>query len=52
MCVYDLTSERSFESLENYWLKEIRTHAPSNAVRFFNPNFVLHFVALELLSIE
>jgi len=32
MCVYDLTNEKSFENLENYWLKEIKTHAPSNAV--------------------
>ncbi|KHN83156.1 Ras-related protein Rab-1A [Toxocara canis] len=32
MCVYDLTDERSFENLQNYWLKEIRNHAPSNAV--------------------
>lgn len=32
MCVYDLTNEKSFEHLENYWLKEIRNHAPSNAV--------------------
>ncbi|KAH7732087.1 Ras family protein [Aphelenchoides avenae] len=32
MCVYDLTNEKSFENLENYWLKEIRNHAPQNAV--------------------
>jgi 50S ribosomal subunit-associated GTPase HflX len=32
MVVYDLTNERSFENLENYWLKEIRNHAPQNAV--------------------
>lgn len=32
MCVYDLTNERSFENLENYWLKEIRNNAPQNAV--------------------
>lgn len=51
MCVYDLTNDKSFENLENYWLKvrcqrcirrniqlrfvplkEIKTHAPSNAV--------------------
>uniref|UniRef100_A0A914ZGP2 Ras family protein n=1 Tax=Parascaris univalens TaxID=6257 RepID=A0A914ZGP2_PARUN len=32
MCVYDLTDERSFENLQNYWLREIRNHAPSNAV--------------------
>lgn len=32
MCVYDLTNERSFEHLENYWLKEIRNNAPQNAV--------------------
>ncbi|MFH4977640.1 hypothetical protein AB6A40_004349 [Gnathostoma spinigerum] len=32
MCVYDLTSEKSFENLQNYWIKEIRSHAPSNAV--------------------
>ncbi|EJW77820.1 Ras family protein [Wuchereria bancrofti] len=32
MCVYDLTDERSFDNLRNYWLKEIRLHAPSNAV--------------------
>uniref|UniRef100_A0A1I8AH70 Ras-related protein Rab-21 n=1 Tax=Steinernema glaseri TaxID=37863 RepID=A0A1I8AH70_9BILA len=32
MCVYDLTDERSFENLENYWLKEIRKNAPQNAV--------------------
>ncbi|VDK64560.1 unnamed protein product [Onchocerca ochengi] len=32
MCVYDLTDERSFDNLRNYWLKEIRMHAPSNAV--------------------
>ncbi|VDK76285.1 unnamed protein product [Litomosoides sigmodontis] len=32
MCVYDLTDERSFDNLRNYWLKEIRVHAPSNAV--------------------
>lgn len=32
MCVYDLTNERSFENLENYWLKEIKNHAPQNAV--------------------
>uniref|UniRef100_A0A914BZ26 Uncharacterized protein n=1 Tax=Acrobeloides nanus TaxID=290746 RepID=A0A914BZ26_9BILA len=32
MCVYDLTNEKSFENLENYWLKEIKEHAPQNAV--------------------
>lgn len=32
MCVYDLTNEKSFENLENYWLKEIKNHAPQNAV--------------------
>ncbi|KAK6110727.1 Ras family protein [Brugia pahangi] len=32
MCVYDLTDERSFNNLRNYWLKEIQLHAPSNAV--------------------
>ncbi|VDK44790.1 unnamed protein product [Anisakis simplex] len=32
MCVYDLTDERSFENLQSYWLKEIRSNAPSNAV--------------------
>lgn len=32
MCVYDLTNEKSFENLENYWLKEIKNHAPPNAV--------------------
>lgn len=32
MCVYDLTDERSFENLQNYWLKEIGNHAPSNAI--------------------
>ncbi|GMT06250.1 hypothetical protein PENTCL1PPCAC_28424 [Pristionchus entomophagus] len=32
ICVYDMCSEKSFENLENYWLKEIKTHAPSNAV--------------------
>uniref|UniRef100_A0A0N5AC67 Ras family protein n=1 Tax=Syphacia muris TaxID=451379 RepID=A0A0N5AC67_9BILA len=32
MCVYDLTDERSFENLQNYWLKEIRKHAPPNAI--------------------
>ncbi|CAJ0583487.1 unnamed protein product, partial [Mesorhabditis spiculigera] len=32
MCVYDLTNEKSFENLENYWIKEIQRHAPQNAV--------------------
>ncbi|KAL6723541.1 hypothetical protein Aduo_018533 [Ancylostoma duodenale] len=32
MCVYDMTNEKSFNSLENYWLKEIRQHAPVNSV--------------------
>lgn len=32
MCVYDLTDEKSFENLQNYWLKEIRNHAPPNAI--------------------
>ncbi|VDM98307.1 unnamed protein product [Thelazia callipaeda] len=32
MCVYDLTDEKSFDNLRNYWLKEIRLHAPSNAI--------------------
>ncbi|CAJ0609785.1 unnamed protein product [Cylicocyclus nassatus] len=32
MCVYDMTNENSFNSLENYWLKEIRQHAPQNSV--------------------
>lgn len=32
ICVYDMCSEKSFENLENYWLKEIKNHAPSNAV--------------------
>ncbi|CAI4229410.1 unnamed protein product [Auanema sp. JU1783] len=32
MCVYDMTNEKSFENLENYWLKEIRQNAPPNAV--------------------
>uniref|UniRef100_A0A0K0EX53 Ras-related protein Rab-1A n=1 Tax=Strongyloides venezuelensis TaxID=75913 RepID=A0A0K0EX53_STRVS len=32
MCVFDLTNEKSFENIENYWLKQIRTHAPPNAV--------------------
>lgn len=30
--VFDLCNEKSFENLENYWLKEIRSHAPQNAV--------------------
>lgn len=32
VCVYDMTSEKSFDNLENYWLKEIKQHAPQNAV--------------------
>uniref|UniRef100_A0A0K0D451 Ras family protein n=1 Tax=Angiostrongylus cantonensis TaxID=6313 RepID=A0A0K0D451_ANGCA len=32
MCVYDMTSEKSFSNLESYWLTEIRKHAPQNAV--------------------
>jgi GTPase SAR1 family protein len=32
MVVYDLTNDKSFENLENYWLREIRDHAPQNAV--------------------
>lgn len=32
MCVYDMTNEKSFDNLENYWLKEIKNHAPQNAV--------------------
>ncbi|WKY15801.1 hypothetical protein Q1695_000912 [Nippostrongylus brasiliensis] len=32
MCVYDMTSEKSFNNLEGYWLKEIKHHAPQNAV--------------------
>lgn len=32
MCVYDMTNEKSFDNLENYWLKEIKKHAPQNAV--------------------
>ncbi|PAV83641.1 hypothetical protein WR25_21665 isoform B [Diploscapter pachys] len=32
MCVYDMTNEKSFENLESYWLKEIKQHAPQNAV--------------------
>jgi len=32
MCVYDLTNKRSFENLQNYWLKQIEEHAPPNAV--------------------
>lgn len=32
MCVYDMTNEKSFENLEKYWLKEIKQHAPPNAV--------------------
>lgn len=32
MCVYDMTNEKSFENLEKYWLKEIKQHAPANAV--------------------
>ncbi|KAI6201049.1 hypothetical protein M3Y96_00800000 [Aphelenchoides besseyi] len=38
MCVYDLTNERSFENLENYWLREVRNHAPQNAVLFLVGN--------------
>jgi GTPase SAR1 family protein len=30
--VFDLCNEKSFENLEQYWLKEIRNHAPQNAV--------------------
>lgn len=32
MCVYDMTSEKSFRNLEGYWLKEIKQHAPQNSV--------------------
>lgn len=32
ICVFDLTNEKSFENLQNYWLREIRNHAPQNAV--------------------
>uniref|UniRef100_A0A914H1Q9 Palmitoyltransferase n=1 Tax=Globodera rostochiensis TaxID=31243 RepID=A0A914H1Q9_GLORO len=32
MCVYDLTNEKSFENLENYWLRQVKEHAPQNAV--------------------
>jgi len=30
--VYDMSDARSFENVKNYWLNEIRTHAPHNAV--------------------
>lgn len=32
MVVYDITDRRSFENLKNYWLNEVRMHAPQNAV--------------------
>ncbi|KAL3112726.1 hypothetical protein niasHT_019700 [Heterodera trifolii] len=32
MCVYDLTNEKSFQNLENYWLRQVKEHAPQNAV--------------------
>ncbi|KAK6764745.1 hypothetical protein RB195_024902 [Necator americanus] len=32
MCVYDMTNEKSFSSLESYWLKQIKEHAPQNSV--------------------
>uniref|UniRef100_A0A915IWS1 Uncharacterized protein n=1 Tax=Romanomermis culicivorax TaxID=13658 RepID=A0A915IWS1_ROMCU len=32
MIVYDITDSRSFENLKNYWLNEVRMHAPQNAV--------------------
>lgn len=32
VCVFDITNERSFENLENYWLNQVREHAPQNAV--------------------
>ncbi|ETN72051.1 Ras family protein [Necator americanus] len=31
-CVYDMTNEKSFSSLESYWLKQIKEHAPQNSV--------------------
>ncbi|KAL7075578.1 hypothetical protein ACQ4LE_005225 [Meloidogyne hapla] len=32
VCVFDITSEKSFENLENYWLTQVKEHAPQNAV--------------------
>lgn len=32
MCVFDMTDKRSFENIKNYWLQEVRRHAPQNAV--------------------
>lgn len=32
MIVYDITDKRSFDNLKNYWLNEVRMHAPQNAV--------------------
>jgi len=32
MCVFDLTNARSFENLENYWLKQVKENAPPDAV--------------------
>jgi len=32
MIVYDITDRRSFDNLKNYWLNEVRMHAPQNAV--------------------
>ena len=30
--VYDITSERSFEEMENYWYKQIKEFAPPNII--------------------
>lgn len=32
MIVYDITDSRSFDNVRNYWMTEIRSHAPQNAV--------------------
>ncbi|KAF7639648.1 hypothetical protein Mgra_00000973 [Meloidogyne graminicola] len=32
VCVFDITNEKSFENLENYWLTQVKEHAPQNAV--------------------
>ena len=33
--VYDITRKTSFEELKNYWVSEIKTHAPSNTSNIY-----------------
>ena len=41
--VYEITSKKSFESIRNYWFKQIKDFSPKNANKFIFFNILIYY---------